>query len=420
MTIRHCEERMRRSNPEYYSPVKNLDSSVESLMNGVVELKPGGAEALKALLEKASIEKRPLRVKLGIDPTSSDLHLGHMVCIQKLKQFQEAGHLPVLIIGGYTAQVGDPSGRNEMRPPLSAKDVAGYAKTYLEQVSRVLDLDKVEVVNNADWFDKYTMTDMVKLASKVTVNQMIAKDAFGKRLEEGNPLYAHEILYPLLQGQDSVEIKADIELGGTDQLFNLMVGRDLQKANEQKPQLCMCMPLLIGLDGVKKMSKTSGNFIALNDSPKEMFGKSMSIPDELILHYFTLATRSSPQELATIKSRLESGENPRHIKDELAQAIVTIYYSAEQAKQESGNFAKQFAQKEIPDDIPEFALNGSNILVDIMVAAGLCDSKGEAKRLVAGGGVKLDGKKLSDPQAEIKASSGAVLQAGKRKFVRFS
>lgn len=385
-----------------------------------MELKPGGSEALEKLLAKAKADGKQLRIKLGIDPTSSDLHLGHMVCIQKLKQFQEAGHLPVLLIGGYTAQVGDPSGRNEMRPSLSAEDVAGYAKTYLEQVSRVLDLDKVEVVNNADWFDKYTMTDMVKLASKVTVNQMIAKDAFGKRLEDGNPLYAHEILYPLLQGQDSVEIKADIELGGIDQLFNLMVGRDLQKANDQKPQLCMCMPLLIGLDGAKKMSKTSGNFIALNDSAKEMFGKSMSIPDELILDYFTLATRLNPTQVAAIKSRLESGENPRHIKDQLAQTIVAIYFSADEAKQESANFAKQFAQKEIPDVIPEYKLNGSNILADVMVAAGLCQTKGEAKRLVQGGGVKLDGVKLSDPLAELDPCNGAVLQAGKRKFVRLS
>lgn len=387
-------------------------------MSGVVELKPGGADALRELLAAAEKEGRQLRVKLGIDPTSSDLHLGHMVCIQKLKQFQEAGHLPVLLIGGYTAQVGDPSGRNEMRPPLSAEDVAGYAKTYLDQVARVLDLSKVEVVNNADWFDKYTMTDLVKLASKVTVNQMIAKDAFGKRLEAGNPLYAHEILYPLLQGQDSVEINADIELGGTDQIFNLMVGRDLQKANGQKPQLCMCMPLLVGLDGIKKMSKTSGNFIALNDSPKDMFGKSMSIPDDLILDYFTLAANSGPDEVELVKSRLESGENPRYIKDELAQKIVSIYYSAEDAKRESENFVSQFAKKEIPDDIPEYKLNGTNKLIDVMVEAGLCETKGEAKRLVAGGGVKLDGEKLSDPQTELEASAGAVLQAGKRKFVR--
>ncbi len=393
--------------------------SLEQLMSGVMELKPGGTKALEELLKEAQKDKRQLRIKLGIDPTSSDLHLGHMVCIQKLKQFQEAGHLPVLLIGGYTAQIGDPSGRNEMRPPLTATDVQKYAQTYLEQVARVLDLSKVEVVNNADWFNKFTMADMVKLASNVTVNQLIAKDAFGKRLDDGQPLYTHEIFYPLMQGYDSVELKADIELGGTDQIFNLMTGRDMQKAYGQKPQLCMTMPLLIGLDGTKKMSKTSQNYIALNDTAQDIFGKTMSIPDELILDYFILAARATPAELQQIKSRLESGENPRHIKDELAQKIVTIYYSAAEAKIASENFTKQFKQKEIPDDIADYKLNGgSKQLADILVAAGLCETKGEAKRLVQGGGVKLNGEKLSDPLQELVVTEPQVLQAGKRKFVR--
>lgn len=394
-----------------------MKEEAKLLMQGVVELKPGGEEALEKLLEKAKEEGRQLRIKLGIDPTSSDLHLGHMVCIQKLKQFQELGHLPVLLIGGYTAQVGDPSGRNEARPPLNADDVQSYAKTYLEQVARVLDLDKVEIVNNADWFDKYTMTDLVKLASGVTVNQMIAKDAFGKRLDAGQPLFAHEILYPLLQGQDSVEIKADIEIGGTDQTFNLMVGRDLQKANDQKPQLALTMPLLVGLDGTKKMSKTSQNYIALNDNPTDMFGKTMSIPDELIVDYYILAAEASPEEIEAVKKRLDAGENPRLIKDELAQKIVTIYYSEEDAKKASEDFVNLFKKKEIPDDISKYKMEGtSKKLVDIMVAAGMCQSKGEAKRLVVGGGVKLDGEKVMDPQQELVIETEAVLQAGKRTF----
>lgn len=396
----------------------DFEKQAELLMQGVEELKPGGKKALVDLLKKAKEEKRQLRVKLGIDPTSSDLHLGHMVCIQKLKQFQELGHLPILLIGGYTAQVGDPSGRNEMRPPLSAEDVDKYAKTYLDQVARVLDLSKVEVVNNADWFNKFTMTDMVKLASRATINQMIAKDAFGKRLDAGQPLYTHEILYPLLQGYDSVEIKADVELGGTDQLFNLMVGRDLQRAYGQEAQLAMTMPLLVGLDGVKKMSKTSQNYIALNDSPQDIFGKTMSIPDELIINYFILAAQASPEEVSEIKSRIDSGENPRDIKDTLAQKIVSIYYSEKDAKQASENFVNLFKKKEIPDDIPEFKLNGDNKLADVMVAAGLCETKGEAKRLIQGGGVKLDGEKLCDPQQEISVADSAVLQAGKRKFAK--
>jgi tyrosyl-tRNA synthetase len=396
----------------------SLEKQTESLMQGVVELKPGGYTALLDLLKKAQSEKRQLRIKLGIDPTSSDLHLGHMVCIQKLRQFQELGHLPVLLIGGYTAQVGDPSGRNEARPPLSKDDVANYAKTYLDQVSRVIDLSQVELVNNADWFDKFTMTDMVKLASKVTVNQMIAKEAFGKRLDAGQPLYAHEIIYPLLQGYDSVEIKADIELGGTDQLFNLMVGRDLQRNYGQDAQLCMTMPLLIGLDGAKKMSKTSQNYIALNDSPQDIFGKTMSIPDELILDYFTLAARASIEKVSSIQARLSSGENPRFIKDELAREIVTIYYSQEEAIKASENFVSLFKNKEIPEDIQEFKLNGNSVLADILVASSLCESKGEAKRLIQGGGVKLDGNKLDNPQMDLNDSIGKVLQAGKRKFVR--
>jgi tyrosyl-tRNA synthetase len=396
----------------------DLEKQAELLMQGVEELKPGGKKALVDLLKKAQDEGRQLRIKLGIDPTSSDLHLGHMVCIQKLKQFQELGHLPVLLIGGYTAQVGDPSGRNEMRPPLSADDVTRYAQTYLDQVARVLDLSKVELVNNADWFNKFTMTDMVKLASRVTINQMIAKDAFGKRLGAGQPLYTHEVLYPLLQGYDSVEIKADIELGGTDQLFNLMVGRDLQRAYGQEAQLAMTMPLLVGLDGVKKMSKTSQNYIALNDSAQDIFGKTMSIPDELIINYFILAGQASLQEVTEIQSRLDSGENPRLIKDILAQKIVSIYYSSADAKNASEEFVNLFKKKEIPDEIPEYKLNGDNKLADVMVATGLCETKGEAKRLIQGGGVKLDGNKLDDPLLELSTAEGEVLQAGKRKFVR--
>ena len=395
-------------------------SNLESLTSGVVDIKPGGNEALKKLLEKAKEEGRQLRVKLGIDPTSSDLHLGHMVCIQKLKQFQDAGHLPVLLIGGYTAQVGDPSGRNEARPPLTKEEVQMHAQTYLDQVSRVLDLDKAEVVNNADWFEKFTMTDMVKLAGKFTINQMIAKEAFGKRLDEGNPLYMHEIMYPVLQGYDSYEIKADIELGGTDQTFNLMVGRDIQRAHEQAAQLCMTMPLLVGLDGSKKMSKSSKNYIALNDSANDMFGKVMSIPDELIVDYFTLAARATQEEIADVKSKLESGENPRNVKVLLGKKIVEIYYDAAAAEEAEQAFVNQFKKKEIPDDIPELALDTEAEISSLVLDAKLCASKGEFKRLVAGGGVKLDGEKVADHTIKISLGDvdSKVLQIGKRKFLK--
>lgn len=400
----------------------DLDKLIEELMQGVHEIKPGGKAALKELLQEAAKEKRQLRVKLGIDPTSSDLHLGHMVCIQKLRQFQEAGHKAVLLIGGYTAQVGDPSGRNEARPPLSKEDVAAYAQTYLDQVKRVIDLNTVELVNNADWFDKFSMTDMIRLASRVSVNQMIAKDAFGKRLDEGNPLYIHEILYPLLMAYDSYEVRADIELGGTDQTFNLMVGRDMQRAYNQKPQLALTMPLLVGLDGVKKMSKTSQNYIALNDSPAEMFGKTMSIPDDLILNYYILAARASIAEIEEVKTKLADPVkfNPRDIKIELGKKIVAIYHSTQDADAAAEQFINQFRNKEIPDDIPEYSLLSPARLIDLIADAKMVDSKADAKRLVAGGGVKLDGNKLDDPFQEISHETdlGKVLQVGKRKFIK--
>ena len=399
-----------------------FQADLDLLMQGVVDIKPDGRKALQQLLVDAAKEKRQLRVKLGIDPTSSDLHIGHMVCIQKLRQFQEMGHLPVIIIGGYTAQVGDPSGRNETRPPLSADDVQNHARTYIEQVSKVIDITKAEVVNNADWFNSFSLTDIIKLASRVTVNQMISKDAFGKRIDAGQPLFMHEIFYPILQGYDSVEVKSDIELGGTDQLFNLMVGRDLQRTYDQKPQLCMTMPLLVGLDGMKKMSKSYGNYIGISEDPNEIYGKTMSIPDELILDYYILAARVSPEQVQEVKYKLAhpSEFNPRDLKAALAERLVEIYHDKDTATKAGEQFVNQFKQNQIPDDLVDYVISAENKLADLMVLANLCDSKGEAKRLIAGGGVKLDGEKLADPLQEILLEPGQqkVLQVGKRKFVR--
>jgi len=398
----------------------NIDEQIKILSQGVVDLKPGGVDALKELLVKSENTKKPLKVKLGIDPTSSDLHLGHMVCINKLKQFQDFGHQAILLIGGYTAQVGDPSGRNEARPALSAQEVNTYAQTYIDQVSKVLDINKVQIVNNADWFAKFSMTDMIKLAAKVTVNQMIAKDAFGKRLDAGQALYAHEIIYPLLQGYDSVELQADIELGGTDQLFNLMVGRDLQRSYEQEPQMAMTMPLLVGLDGTKKMSKSYQNYIGINDSADDIYGKTMSIPDALILDYFALAAQALPVDITAYQSRLDSGENPRNLKDELAQKIVSIYYDSDTAQRSAQNFINQFKNNEVPDDIPEMKLTQTVRVIDLLSDSKLCASKGEAKRLIAGGGVKLAGEKIDDPNFELNPAQEAVLQVGKRKFLKLT
>jgi len=398
----------------------NIDEQIKILSQGVVDLKPGGVDALKELLVKSENTKKPLKVKLGIDPTSSDLHLGHMVCINKLKQFQDFGHQAILLIGGYTAQVGDPSGRNEARPALSAQEVNTYAQTYIDQVSKVLDINKVQIVNNADWFAQFSMTDMIKLAAKVTVNQMIAKDAFGKRLDAGQALYAHEIIYPLLQGYDSVELQADIELGGTDQLFNLMVGRDLQRSYEQEPQMAMTMPLLVGLDGTKKMSKSYQNYIGINDSADDIYGKTMSIPDALILDYFALAAQALPVDITAYQSRLDSGENPRNLKDELAQKIVSIYYDSDTAQRSAQNFINQFKNNEVPDDIPEMKLTQTVRVIDLLSDSKLCASKGEAKRLIAGGGVKLAGEKIDDPNFELNPAQEAVLQVGKRKFLKLT
>ena len=313
------------------------------------------------------------------------------------------------------------------RPPLTSEDVKRNAQTYLDQVSKVLDLDKVQIVNNADWFSKFSLTDMLRLAGKVTINQMLAKEAFGKRLDEGNPLFVHEVFYPLLQGYDSVELKADIELGGTDQTFNLMVGRDLQKAYEMSQQHIMTMPLLIGLDGVKKMSKTSQNYIALNDSPEDIFGKTMSISDDMILDYYTLCTDALKDEISEVAQRLDQREhfNPRDLKVELAMKIVEIYYSKDDALKAKEHFENLFKKKQIPDDIPEYKLDVDKSITELIVEAGLAGSKGEVKRLIQGGGVKFNGEKVADINFQISkellvslTDEARVIQVGKKKFLK--
>src|SRR3989338_8060395 len=327
---------------------------------------PGGPSELQKLYSKAAGEKRQLRVKLGIDPTSTDLHLGHTVCLHLLRRFQQHGHKPVLIIGGFTAMVGDPSGRNEARPPLTYEQVQENAKTYLEQVGKILDLKNIEVVNNYDWLSKISSADFIKLAHLVTVNQLIGKEAFGARIENKEPLYLHEVLYPVLQGYDSYFVKADIEIGGTDQTFNVLFGRDVQKYFNQVPQLVILNPLLIGLDGKRKMSKSFNNYIALQDSPDEIFGKAMSIPDDLIIHYFSLVTDVSIEEMTNFRKELESGKNPRDVKMELAHRLVKSLYNTSNAEEAKGNFVKQFQKNEIPENIDEYKLNELLKITDLM------------------------------------------------------
>ncbi len=394
---------------------KTFEEQADYLMSGGAEVLPGGRTALIEKLKKAEQEKRPLRVKLGIDPTGSDLHLGHTVCLQLLRRFQNLGHKAVLLIGGFTAQLGDPTGRNEARPPLNEEQVKENAKTFLEQVKRVIDLEKVEVVNNADWLSSLNLSEVLKLASTTTINQLIAKEAFGERIEKGFPLYLHEIFYPILQGYDSVAIKADIELGGHDQRFNVLAGRDLQKHFGQDPQIVMLMPLLVGLDGKKKMSKTSDNYIALHDVPTEMYGKTMSLPDELLLDWYKLVLPIGKEELRQVEQSLKEGVNPRDLKMQLGKKIVQLYYSETEANIAEADFIAKFQKREIPTNIPEFTYENGKTLLDIIAEANMVSSRGEGKRLMVEGGVKVNSQKAS---SETVIKAGDIIQIGKRKFLK--
>lgn len=415
--------RVRRElKPKHLSFMDRFEKAVKQLFilepAGKQKFLPGGPDELEKLYKKAHQEKRELRIKLGIDPTSTDLHLGHTVCLHMLRKFQEHGHKPVLIIGDFTATVGDPSGRNEARPPLTYEQAKTNAKTYLTQVGKILDINKVEVRYNSEWLSKLTLAKLLELSHLVTVNQLIAKEAFGARIECGDPLYLHEVLYPILQGYDSYSIKADVEIGGTDQTYNILFGRHIQKHFGQEPQLAILNPLLIGLDGTKKMSKTFNNYIALQDLPSEIFGKAMSIPDELIMSYFNV-TDISFDEMKNVQEELNNGKNPRDIKMLLAFKLVKQLYNASEAEIAKEGFVKQFQKKEIPDNVNEYWLGKPKKIIDVMYEAKLVSSKSEAKRLIESGGVKLNTVKISDPNYEVtKEDQNTVLQIGKRKFVK--
>ncbi len=372
------------------------------------EILPNGVEELAKLLQNSYYSETPLRVKLGLDPTRPDLHLGHTVVMRKLKKFQELGHTIVLIVGGATAMVGDPSGKSETRPALSKEQVAENAKTYFDQMSKVLDVTKAEVRNNADWLHTMAFTDFLKLASATTVAKLMTRDDFAKRYAEGRPISPVEFFYPLMQGYDSVEVEADIEFGGTDQRFNLLMGRDIQAFyGLKKAQIAFMLPLIEGTDGVVKMSKTyPEHCISLTESPKNMYGKLMSIPDELMDKYFTLLT----------DLEFNKENNPRDEKMRLAYEITKMYNGKEAADKAQEEFVNVVQNKGVPDDIPEFKITGSNSVVDILVELNFAQSKGEAKRLITGGGVKFEGEKISDIQAIIEKEG--VLQGGKRKYAK--
>ncbi len=398
---------------EFIEQAKQLTRNAEVL--------PGGIEELAVKLQHAADTNTPLRIKLGMDPTRPDLHLGHTVVMRKLKEFQKLGHKIVLLVGGATAMIGDPSGKSETRPALTKEQVEENAKTYFAQMSKVIDISQAEVVNNADWLHKLTFTEMLQLAGKVTVAQMMTRDDFAKRYAEGKPIAIHEFFYPLMQAYDSVAIDADIELGGTDQRFNTLLGRDIQVAYGKKyPQLVMMLPLLEGTDGVVKMSKTyPEHCISLTDSAKDMFGKLMSIPDTLITRYYSLLTDVPQAELEKMDEEIASNSiNPRDIKMALAHMITEEYHGKEGADKAQEDFINVVSNKGIPDDIESVKIDAEKSILDLLVELSFVQSKGEAKRLIQGGGVKIDGEKISDMGFVVKPQMDVVLQAGKRKFAK--
>jgi tyrosyl-tRNA synthetase len=377
------------------------------------------------LIETEFVEKlglrRPLRVKAGFDPTAPDLHLGHTVLINKLRQLQDLGHHIIFLIGDFTGMIGDPTGKNATRPPLTREQIEENAKTYQAQVFKILDPEKTEVAFNSTWMDKLTSVDMIKLAAKYNVARMLERDDFGKRYKSGQQIAIHEFLYPLVQGYDSVALKADLELGGTDQKFNLLVGRELQKDYGQPSQCILTMPLLEGLDGVNKMSKSLGNYVGITESPEQIFGKLMSVSDELMWRYIELLSFESLATIRKWKEEVGAGRNPRDIKVTLAQEIVARFHDRTAAVKALADFEARFKQGEIPEDIPEVTLSAGGEampIVQILKQAGLTASTSEAMRTIEQGGVKLDGQKVSDKALKLEGRGPFVIQVGKRKFVR--
>lgn len=399
-----------------------IDEQLSYLRKGTVEII---REAdLRAKLEKAAKTGKPLRIKLGADPTAPDIHLGHTVVIRKLRAFQELGHTVIFLIGDFTGLIGDPSGKSVTRPQLTREEINANAETYKSQIFKLLDPEKTEIRFNSEWMDKLGSDGFIRLASHVTVKQILERDDFDKRLKEERPVALHELLYPLTQAYDSVALEADVELGGTDQKFNLLLGRNLQREYSQESQVAMITPLLEGLDGVQKMSKSLGNYIGINEPPQEIFGKVMSISDAMMWRYYELCTDLTPAQIAAVRSSAESGErNPRDLKVELAKSIVGDFHSSADADNAEEEFVRRFRNKETPDEIEEKQLpvnDGGWDLTSLLVASGLAESKGEARRLVQQGGVTLDGERQSSASSTIAATVGttATLKVGKRRFVK--
>jgi tyrosyl-tRNA synthetase len=376
------------------------------------------AELAQRLTEAAKTG-RQLRIKLGLDPTSPDIHLGHTVVLRKMRQFQDLGHRAVLIIGDYTARIGDPTGQNATRPILSPEQIEQNAKTYFEQAGKILDTsaEKLEIRHNSEWLAKLTLIELIQIAAMKTVAQMLQRDTFKKRLQADVDVYTHEFLYPLMQGYDSVMIQSDVELGGTDQTFNNLVGRDIQKGYDQPPQIVITMPILVGLDGTEKMSKSKGNYIGVTDEPNDMFGKVMSISDEMMENYFTLLTDLPAEEIVTLVDPAKT--HPKKAKVLLGKTIVNQFYSEAAADSAAAEFDKVFAQGQLPDEIPEFTLPPEPVSVkQLLLACRLVETGGEAKRMCAQSAVSIDANRATDPNAQIAPADGMTIQVGKRRFAR--
>ena len=369
-------------------------------------------------LQRAEASGKPLRVKLGIDASGPDIHLGFAVVLRKLRQFQDCGHRAVLVVGDFTGKIGDPSGRSKTRPQLSDEDIQRNMARYREQISKILIPAQTEFVHNSQWSDPLTAKEIVELASKITLARIIEREDFRNRLSQGQPVSLHEILYPLFQAYDSVAVRADVELGGQDQYWNLLVGRELQREFAQEPQVVMTTPLLEGLDGKLKMSKSYNNYIGVSEPPQQVYGKAMSIPDSMIVRYFQLTTDWSPVQVAEVESGLARGDNPRDWKDKLARAIVTRYHSVAEADAAAAEFSRMFKEHKPPEEMPEFPLEAPMPLVDVIVAAGLLPSKSEARRKLAEGAIYLDGTRASDPNLLLEPGKPVVLKVGKRKYAR--
>jgi len=395
-----------------------LNEQMDLIRRGAVEIIP--EKELVKKLERSLEEGKPLNIKLGCDPSRPDLHIGHSVVLRKLAQFQMLGHKAILIVGDFTGMIGDPSGRNATRPALTLEETRAHGESYFNQATKILDREKTKMVYNSEWLSKMSFEDVIKLASKYTVARMIERDDFEKRFKAEKPISIHEFLYPLAQAMDSVAIKSDVELGGTDQKFNLLVGRDIQREYGVEPQCILTMPLIVGTDGVEKMSKSYDNYIGISDSPKEMYGRTLSIPDDIIYLYYDLATDISKEELTEIKQQLDDPNvNPRDIKRRLARTFIAMYHSEEDAIKAEEEFDKVFIKKEVPDDIPELKLYDKELsILDMILKVKFAPSKGEAKRLVTQGGVSINGVKISDVGAKIKIENDMVLKVGKRKFVK--